>query len=102
MVDVKQRGGHLMVNLTMPGPAILGNSQVDYHAAFDGNQKIWGSGPDVDTAAGNCLTTAASMPEVTGFTLTEELQDLSYRELGAKAWSGELEGVSVRRSDLDK
>ena len=95
-VDVKQRGGNPMVNLTMPGPALLGDSKIDYHASFDGDQKIWGSGPDVETAAGSCLRTAASLPELTGFTLPDSLSNLSYRELGEKAWSGALRALTCR------
>lgn len=42
---------------------------------------------------------ASSMPELTGFTLPESLDELSYRDLGEMAWSGLIPGIDIRRVD---
>ena len=99
IVDVKARGGDPIINLTLPGPSLLGDTKRDFHASFNGNQGIWGCGPDVDIAAGDCLRTASSLSEITGFSLPENFRDKSNKEIGEAAWSGRIPGIDVRRSD---
>ena len=98
-VGVKQRGGSPIVNVTQPGPVLHGDSAIDYHASFNGNGGIWGCGPDVETAAGDCLKTASSLSELSGFTLSESLRELSDRELGEMAWSGSIPDIETLRVD---
>jgi len=101
-VELKQRGGDPIINLTQPGLVLLGDTKTDYHACFNSNQEIWGCGPDLDTATGDCLQNASSLSDITGFSLPESLRNLSSRELGQKAWSGEIPGIETRRIDIKR
>lgn len=99
VVHVRPRGGDQIVNLTLPGPDILSTSDTDFHATFNGNNRVFAADANAITAVGSCLRTAASLSETTGFSLPEGFSDLSYTELGRAAFSDQIPGVRVRQSN---